>query len=255
MPLQVHQFPCRSDNYGFLAHDPQSGLTACVDTPETDAINAALEEKGWHLTHILNTHHHGDHTEGLAQLAAQTGAKVFGPAGDQPGHQAIQSKLADGDRFEFAGTPVEVIATPGHTLDMLNYYLPDQSVCFTGDTLFALGCGRVFEGTAEMMWNSLSKLMVLPADTVLYSSHEYTAANARFAVTIEPENQALAARAKAVEALRADNQPTVPSVLGEELATNPFLRAADTAVRAHLGMADATDSAVFAEIRSRKDNF
>lgn len=253
--FQYHQFLYGSDNYGVLMHDAETGQTAAVDAGDLDSYLAALDQTGWSLSHILVTHHHGDHTEGLAQLAAQTGAKVFGPAGDQPGHQAIETKLADGDRFEFAGTPVEVIATPGHTLDMLNYYLPDQAVCFTGDTLFALGCGRVFEGTAEMMWTSLSKLMVLPADTVLYSSHEYTAANARFAVTIDPENQALAARVKAVEALRADNQPTVPSMLSEELATNPFLRAADTAVRAHLGMADATDSAVFAEIRSRKDNF
>ena len=253
--FQYHQFLYGSDNYGVLMHDAETGQTAAIDAGDLDSYLAALDQTGWSLSHILFTHHHGDHTEGLAQLAAQTGAKVFGPAGDQAGHQAIETKLADGDRFEFAGTPVEVIATPGHTLDMLNYYLPDQSVCFTGDTLFALGCGRVFEGTAEMMWTSLSKLMVLPADTVLYSSHEYTAANARFAVTIDPENQALAARVKAVEALRADNQPTVPSMLREELATNPFLRAADTAVRAHLGMADATDSAVFAEIRSRKDNF
>ena len=253
--FQYHQFLYGSDNYGVLMHDAETGQTAAIDAGDLDSYLAALDQAGWSLSHILVTHHHGDHTEGLAQLAAQTGAKVFGPAGDQPGHQAIETKLADGDRFEFAGTPVEVIATPGHTLDMLNYYLPDQSVCFTGDTLFALGCGRVFEGTPEMMWTSLSKLMVLPADTVLYSSHEYTAANARFAVTIDPENQALAARVKAVDALRADNQPTVPSMLSEELATNPFLRAADIAVRAHLGMADATDSAVFAEIRSRKDNF
>ena len=253
--FQYHQFLYGSDNYGVLMHDPDTGQTAAIDAGDLDAYLAALDETGWGLSHILITHHHGDHTEGLAMLAERTGAQVFGPAGDKPGHQAIDTRLADGDRFDFAGTAVEVIATPGHTLDMLNYYLPEQAVCFTGDTLFSLGCGRVFEGTAEMMWDSLSKLMVLPPKTVIYSSHEYTAANARFAVTVDPDNPALAARAKAVEALRADNKPTVPSLLADELATNPFLRAGDSAVRAHLGMTDASDSAVFAEIRARKDNF
>ena len=253
--FQFHQFLYGSDNYGVLMHDPETGQTAAIDAGDLDSYQAALEQTGWTLSHILVTHHHGDHTEGLAMLAAQTGATVYGPAGDKPGHEAIENSLVNGDKLTFAGTSVEVIATPGHTLDMLNYYLPEQSVCFTGDTLFALGCGRVFEGTAEMMWNSLSKLMVLPADTVLYSSHEYTAANARFAVTIDPDNEALAARVKAVEALRSDNQPTVPSLLSEELATNPFLRAADKAVRVHLGMSEAADGAVFAEIRARKDNF
>ena len=253
--FQYHQFLYGSDNYGVLMHDAETGQTAAIDAGDLDSYSAALDETGWSLSHILVTHHHGDHTEGLAQLAAQTGATVYGPAGDKSGHEAIENTLVHGDKLTFAGTCVEVIATPGHTLDMLNYYLPDHSVCFTGDTLFSLGCGRVFEGTAEMMWNSLCKLMALPADTVLYSSHEYTSANARFAVTIDPDNEALAARVREVEALRADNKPTVPSVLREELATNPFLRAADPDVRAHLGMAEATDSAVFAEIRSRKDNF
>ena len=253
--FQYHQFLYGSDNYGVLMHDADTGQTAAIDAGDVDSYLAALDQTGWTLSHILVTHHHGDHTEGLAELAAKTGAQVFGPAGDQPGHQAVVNTLSDGDRFDFAGNQVQVIATPGHTLDMLNYYLPEQSVCFTGDTLFALGCGRIFEGTPDMMWTSLCKLMALPADTVLYSSHEYTAANAQFAVTVDPDNQALAARVKAVEALRADNQPTVPSVLADELATNPFLRASDKAVRAHLNMADADDSAVFAEIRARKDNF
>lgn len=253
--FQFHQFLYGADNYGVLMHDPNTGQTAAIDAGDLDSYLAALDETGWSLSHILITHHHGDHTEGLAMLAQQTGAAVFGPAGDKPGHKAIQTVLADGDQFEFAGSPVQVIATPGHTLDMLNYHLPQQKVCFTGDTLFALGCGRVFEGTPQMMWNSLAKLMTLPPETLLYSGHEYTAANARFALTIDPDNQALVARAKAVEALRADNKPTVPSLLSEELATNPFLRAADSAVRAHLAMADAEDSAVFTEIRTRKDNF
>ena len=253
--FQFHQFLYGSDNYGVLMHDPETGQTAAIDAGDLDSYQAALEQTGWTLSHILVTHHHGDHTEGLAMLAAQTGATVYGPAGDKPGHEAIENSLVDGDKLTFAGTSVEVIATPGHTLDMLNYYLPEQSVCFTGDTLFALGCGRVFEGTAEMMWNSLSKLMVLPADTVLYSSHEYTQANAAFALSVDPDNQALKDRAAEIDALRAADKPTVPSLLSVELATNPFIRPSDPQLRAHLNMAQASDAEIFAEVRRRKDNF
>lgn len=253
--FEYHQFLYGADNYGVLMHDPDTGHTAAIDAGDLDSYLQAITETGWSLSHILVTHHHPDHTDGLIKLAQQTGAAIFGPAGDRDIHLAIENTLSDGDQFDFAGHTVQVIATPGHTLDMLNFYLPQQSVCFTGDTLFALGCGRIFEGTPQMMWNSLEKLMMLPAETLLYSSHEYTAANARFAVTIDPDNTALAVRVQTVEALRADNQPTVPSLLSEELATNPFLRAGDPSVRQHVGMDSASDEAVFAEIRARKDNF
>ena len=253
--FQYHQFLYGADNYGVLMHDPKTGQTAAIDAGDLDSYLQAITETGWSLSHILVTHHHPDHTDGLTKLAQQTGAAIFGPSGTRPIHQYIETYLSDGDHFDFAGHTVEVIATPGHTLDMLNFYLPQQAVCFTGDTLFALGCGRIFEGTPEMMWASLEKLMKLPPETVIYSSHEYTAANARFAVTVDPDNTALAKRVQAVEALRADNQPTVPSLLSEELATNPFLRAGDPTIRQHLDMSDADDKAVFGEIRARKDNF
>ena len=253
--FEYHQFLYGADNYGVLMHDPDSNQTAAIDAGDLDSYLQALNVTGWTLSHILVTHHHPDHTDGLTALARQTGAAIFGPAGDSPVHQSIETCLCDGDQFDFAGCTVQVIATPGHTLDMLNFYIPQQAVCFTGDTLFALGCGRIFEGTPEMMWASLEKLMKLPGETVIYSSHEYTAANARFAVSIDPENTALAERVRKVEALRADNQPTVPSLLSDELATNPFLRASDPAIRHHLNMSAADDQSVFAEIRARKDNF
>ena len=253
--FQYHQFLYGADNYGVLVHDPGTGQTAAIDAGDQDSYLQAISDTGWALSHILVTHHHPDHTDGLTSLAQHTGAAIFGPPGDRPIHQSIETYLSDGDQFDFAGQTVQVIATPGHTLDMLNFYLPQQAVCFTGDTLFALGCGRIFEGTPVMMWASLEKLMKLPPETVIYSSHEYTAANARFAVTVDPENTALAERVKAVEALRADDRPTVPSLLSEELATNPFLRAGDPAIREYLNLSSAEDAAVFAEIRARKDDF
>ena len=253
--FQYHQFLYGTDNYGVLMHDPKTGQTAAIDAGDLESYLKALANTGWNLSHILVTHHHPDHTDGLKELSVRTGAAIFGPAGDRDAHRTIETTLSDGDRFDFAGHTVQVIATPGHTLDMLNFYLPQQDVCFTGDTLFALGCGRIFEGTPEMMWSSLQKLMSLPPETLLYSSHEYTAANARFALTVDPKNQKLVNRVQMVEALRADNQPTVPSLLSEELATNPFLRASDPSIRMHLGMAAEEDKEVFAEIRFRKDNF
>ncbi len=253
--FEFHQFLYGSDNYGVLMHDPETGQTAAIDAGDADKYQAALAHTGWELSHILITHHHGDHTEGLARLAADTAAAVYGPGGDNPGHAHITNQLAEGDQLSFAGARVTIIATPGHTLDMLNYYLPEQGVCFTGDTLFSLGCGRVFEGSYAMMWASLQKLMALPQDTVIYSSHEYTEANARFAVTIDPDNAALAARIQTIVSLREKGLPTVPSLLSEELATNPFLRASNSAVRSHLGLQTETDEDVFAEIRKRKDNF
>jgi len=250
-----HQFLYGSDNYGVLIHDPETKQTAAIDAGDFSKYQQALDEKGWQLSHIFITHHHGDHTEGVNALAENTGAHIYGPDGDHPGHAHIMTKLAEGDVIEFAGEKIQILHTPGHTLDMLNYYLPSEGVCFTGDTLFSLGCGRVFEGDFPMMWNSLTKLMALPADTVIYSSHEYTQANAAFALSVDPDNQNLKDRAAVIAAKREKGLATVPSLLSEELATNPFLRASDSAIRAHLGLANATDSEVFAEIRTRKDNF
>ena len=252
--FEYFQFPYMSDNYGVFIHDPATGATAGVDVGDAGAYLDALADKGWSLTHLFITHHHADHVAGLQEVKSKTSCQVIGPK-QHSNISGLDQLVSDGDVFSFAGKDVQVIHTPGHTADMLNYYIADEKVVFTGDTLFALGCGRLFEGDANTMWQSLSKLMQLPTDTTVYSSHEYTAANAEFAVTIDPANAALKARKDTITALRAKGEPTVPSLLSEELATNPFLRAADAGIRKHLQMANASDSEVFAEIRKRKDNF
>ena len=255
MTLQTHQFPYGSDNYGLLLHCRDTGQTACVDAGDTEATQPALAETGWGLTHIFITHHHADHTDGLAALKSAYNATVLGPKIDSAVSNLYDTQLGDGDHFEFAGRRIDVLATPGHTLDMINFYSADDQIVCTGDTLFVLGCGRIFEGDAPMMWSSLEKLMALPDDTIVYCSHEYTLANASFAVTVDPGNAALAERQAAFESLRENGLPTVPTRIDLEKATNPFLRASDPSIRAHLAMTDATDAEVFAEIRRRKDNF
>ncbi len=253
--LEIHQFMCRSDNFGVLLHDPESGLTASIDAPEEAPIRAALEEKGWKLTHILTTHHHGDHVEANEALKKAFGVEIVGPKSEADRIPGIDRTVVDADVLDFAGHRIEVISTPGHTLGHVSYYLPDDALLFCADTLFALGCGRVFEGTPHQMWNSLKKLRALPDQTIVYCGHEYTLANARFAVTVDPDNLSLTARARDVEALREAGRPTLPTTIGEEKVTNPFLRPDDPAIRAHLGMQDASDAEVFAEIRRRKDRF
>ena len=250
MRLAIHQFGYNDDNYGVLLHDAERGETALIDAGDATAAEDALDDCGWELTQIWITHHHGDHTAGLAALAGD-GVETFGPAGVV----GVDTVLDGGDSFAFAGRAVEVISTPGHTLAMLNYHLPSEKLVFTGDTLFAMGCGRLFEGDAAMMWHSLGKLMALADDTVVYCGHEYTAANAAFALSVDPENAALRRRAEAVAELRAADQPTVPTLMALEKATNPFLRAADPDIRAVLDMKTAGDADVFAEIRRRKDSF
>ncbi len=251
MTLEYFQYSYMSDNYGVLVHSPRTGETASIDCGDATATLAALNKQQWSLTHIWATHHHADHVAGLAELKQHSQCKVTGPAGIN----GVDHIVEDGSTFDFAGVRVNTLHTPGHTKDMINYHMPTEKVVFTGDTLFSLGCGRLFEGDANMMWNSLNKLMALPSDTTVYSSHEYTEANAAFAVSVDPKNQALQARVATIKALRAEGRPTVPSLLSEELATNPFLRAADPLMREHLKMQNATDADVFAELRSRKDNF
>lgn len=253
--LDIHQFAYGGDNYGVLLHCNETGETAMVDAGDANEGEKALADTGWALSQIWITHHHGDHVAGLGALKAAHNAHVIGPV---PGDQLIDGvdqALGDGAHFTFANRRVEVITTPGHTLDMINFYLPDDKLVFTGDTLFAMGCGRLFEGDATMMWASLEKLMGLPDDTIVYCSHEYTAANAEFALSVDPDNADLVARAAQVKALRGAGKPTVPTNMALEMATNPFLRAADAGIQAQLGMMDAGNAAVFAEIRQRKDNF
>lgn len=255
MTIQTHQFLYGSDNYGLLLHCPKTNLTACVDAGDAVATHAALRETGWRLSHIFITHHHGDHTDGLESLKSSYDAKVYGPKIDSAVSKLYDTLLGDGDQFEFAGRQINVLATPGHTLDMINFYSPSDKIVCTGDTLFVLGCGRIFEGNAPMMWAGLQKLMKLPDETLVYCSHEYTLANARFAVTIDPNNVALAKRLAAFETLRNSDMPTIPTRIDLEKATNPFLRPSDPGIRANLSMANASDAEVFAEIRRRKDNF
>ena len=250
--LQIYQFMCLSDNFGVLVHDPVSGDTASIDAPEADAVRKALKDKGWKLTHILVTHHHADHTQGIAPLKAETGCMVIGTA-EAAKNTALDKTVAGGDTFTFGGHEVGVIDTPGHTAQHITFWIPDQKVAFVGDTLFAIGCGRVIEGTPQTMWDSLSKLAKLPGDTMIYCGHEYTLSNAKFALTIEPENAALQARTAEVEKLRANGQMTCPTRLDQELAINPFLRPQVPAIRARLGMENAPDWQVFAEIRERKN--
>lgn len=251
--LDIDIFPCLDDNYGVLVHDPATGTTASIDAPDADDVRAALARKGWKLTHILTTHHHHDHTGGNAELKAETGCTIIGPKGEAAKVPGIDQLVGEGDTFKLGDFDVRVFETPGHTLGHLTYYIKDAGIAFAGDTLFALGCGRVFEGTPQMMFNSLQKLAALPADTIVYCGHEYTSANARFALTIEPDNQALQKRMTVIEALRAAGKPTVPTTIAAELATNPFLRAHIPAIQQRLGMADAPAWQVFAEIRERKN--
>jgi len=251
--LQIHQFPCLSDNYGILVHDPETGDTASIDTPEADKVEAALEETGWRLTHILNTHHHPDHTGGNLALKEKTGCRIVGPGGGKvPG---IDAEVREGSSVPFGNVIAKVLETPGHTLDHIIYWFESEGIAFVGDTLFALGCGRVFEGTAPQMWQSLLKVRALPPATVIYCAHEYTLANAEFALSVDPDNERLKARVAVIKNLRADNKPTVPTTLATELETNPFLRADDPAFQAAMGMAGADPADVFAEVRHRKDVF
>ncbi|MGB7286190.1 MAG: hydroxyacylglutathione hydrolase [Salaquimonas sp.] len=253
--LELYQFPYLSDNYGFILHDATTGKTAAIDCGDAESYLQALDAKGWNLTEIWITHHHWDHVQGLMDVKAKTGCRVRGPKQKSTAIEGLDEYFWDGDTFEFAGRRVQVISTPGHTTDMINYYLPSENILFSGDTLFTLGCGRIFEGTPQMMWESMERLLRLPVSTLIYGSHEYTLANAKFALSVDPENEMLEARAVEVEEMRKEGTPTVPTTLELELATNPFLRAGDKVIREHLGMANASDAEVFAEIRKRKDNF
>ncbi|MDE9449720.1 hydroxyacylglutathione hydrolase [Aliiroseovarius sp. Z3] len=253
--LTLVTIPCLSDNYAFLLHDEASDETALIDAPEAAPIHAELSARGWTLSEIWLTHHHWDHVEGVSELVKATGAKTIGAKADAHRLPDLDRAYVDGDKFQFAGHDVQVIDVSGHTVGHIAFYVPDAGSAFTGDSLMALGCGRLFEGTPEQMWKSLSRLATLPKDTLVCSGHEYTASNAAFAATIEPDNEALKTRMDDITALRAAGQPTVPSSLSEELETNPFLRAHLSEVKTALHMEAAPDAEVFAEIRRRKDSF
>lgn len=253
--IEILRLPALSDNYIYLIHEPQSGQTAAVDPAVAEPVMAALRARGWLLTHIFNTHHHWDHVGANLALKQATGCEVIGFRGDASRIPGLDHMVSEGQSLDFGATRVQVLEVPGHTLGHIAYWFSEDQALFCGDTLFALGCGRLFEGTPEQMWNSLCKLRDLPDQTWVYCAHEYTLDNARFALTLEPDYPPLVARAQQVERMRAHNQATVPSLLVEEKRTNPFLRADSPELQERLGMSKQRAVAVFAEIRRRKDRF
>lgn len=248
MALLVHQFPCLSDNYGYLVRDEASGETACIDTPDGAAILKELEGLGWGLNLILNTHWHPDHAGGNAEVQAATGCSINGPA-EVRRIAPLDREVGHGDIVALGETRFEVIDCGGHTLGHIAYHDAADAKAFVGDTLFTLGCGRLFEGTPQQMWTSLGRLAALPPQTTVYCAHEYTASNARFALSVD-DGPAIKARAAAVFAARERGEWTVPTTIGEELATNPFLRAPQLVAEAGL-----PDFEAFARIRAAKDVF
>jgi hydroxyacylglutathione hydrolase len=253
--LEIEQIPVLSDNYVYLVHEPGAGVTGVVDPAVAAPVLERLRQRGWTLDWILSTHHHADHTGGNLELKQATGCRIAGAKKDAARIPGIDVGVVEGDRFELGQVEAEVFETPGHTLGHISYWFDDAKALFCADTLFSLGCGRVFEGNFEQMWQSLSKLAALPDAALVYCGHEYTQSNARFALSVDPDNPALKARAAEVDRQRAAGQPTVPTTLGQERAANPFLRARDPAIRKRLGMTDASDAEVFAELRRRKDRF
>jgi len=253
--LEVEILPALSDNYVYVLRQPSSGAVGVVDPAEAGPVLDFLSQKGWSLDWIISTHHHADHTAGNLEVKEKTGCRIVGPAADRARIPGIDVAVGDGDAFRLGDAEARVFDTPGHTRGHISYWFGGAQALFCADTLFSLGCGRLFEGTPEQMWNSLRKFEPLPDDTLVYCGHEYTLSNARFALTVDPDNEALQKRAAEVESLRERGERTIPSTLGEERAANPFLRPADPAIRRLLGMTEASDAEVFGEIRRRKDSF
>ncbi|HXZ21471.1 MAG TPA: hydroxyacylglutathione hydrolase [Pseudolabrys sp.] len=255
MPAETRLFLCRSDNYGVLLHDPETGATATIDAPEAAPIEAALKATGWKLTDILVTHHHADHTDGIRALKDKHKCRVVAPAGEAAKIPAVDKTVREGDKVQVGKLAADVIETPGHTAGHIAYWFDRDKLAFVGDTLFSIGCGRVIEGTPEQMWRSLVKLRGLPDVTRIFCGHEYTGANIRFARTIEPNNKTLAVREAQAKQQIAKSEPTIPTTIGEEKQANPFLRADVPEVAAGVGMAGKPAAEVFAEIRARKNRF
>ena len=255
MAAQTKLFRCLQDNFGVLLHDLQSGATASIDAPDAAAVEAALAETGWRLSDILVTHHHGDHTAGVAALKEKFHCRVVAPRAEVQRIAHVDESVGEGDTVQVGTLKGRVIETPGHTAGHVSYYFAAEKLVFVGDTLFSIGCGRVIEGTPEMMWRSLLKLRALPEDTRFYCGHEYTAANIRFAKTIEPNNRALIARADEVARELGAGKPTIPATIGAEKSANPFLRADMAEVAKAVGLAGSAPWKVFAELRERKNRF
>ena len=253
--IEVHQFPCLTDNYGFLIRDSATGKVATIDTPDADEILTQADRQDWPITDIWNTHWHPDHAGGNAKIVAATGASVTGPAEVNKMFGPVDRVIEPGDTVMLGLTEATVIDVGGHTLQHIAFHLPTEATAFVGDALFALGCGRLFEGTAEQAWASLSRLMDLPDDTTVYCAHEYTEANAAFVASLELDLPLLAKRFEDIKATRAKGLPTVPTTIGLERATNPFVLAGEDQLRTRFELADAPPSAVFAAVRQAKDSF
>lgn len=253
--LSIMQIPVLTDNYIYLIHDPVSGETAVVDPALAQPVLDVLDKKGWWLTYILNTHHHWDHVGGNLELKQNTGCKIIAAQSDRDRIPGIDIGVSEGDVISLGKHLARVISTPGHTSGHIVYHFSEDDVLFCGDTLFVMGCGRLFEGTAEQMWNSLEKLKALPSSTRIYCTHEYTQANGRFALSVEPDNSHTQQKMLEVQQLRAENKPTVPSTIEEERATNPFLRADSISIQKTLGLEYQSPVCVFTELRKRKDSF
>ncbi len=253
MAAEIRLFPCLEDNFGYLLHDPVSKATAAIDAPEAGPIIAALDREGWTLTDILVTHHHGDHVGGIAELKQKYTCRVVAPHDKKAAIKQVDLRVKEGDRVMVGGLTARVLETPGHTLDHISYIFDDDKAAFTADALFSIGCGRVFEGTYPMMWDSLKKLRALSDDTRVYCGHEYTASNVKFALGIEPDNAALKARAAEVTKLRAEGKPTIPVTIGDEKKANTFLRADVASVAEAVGLAGKSAADVFGELRERKN--
>ena len=253
--LEIHQVPVLTDNYVYLAHDAETGATGVVDPAVVDPVLAAADAKGWKITHILNTHHHGDHTGGNLEIKSRTGCTIVGPRADRDRIPGIDVEVGQGESYALGNAEAKVFDVPGHTRGHIAYWFGASDALFCGDTLFAMGCGRLFEGSAEQMWTSLSKLIDLPDQTRVYCAHEYTLSNGEFALSVEPDNADLVRRVEKVRQMRRDRLPTVPSTMAEERATNPFLRPTSRHLQETVGLIGADPVRVFAETRTRKDNF
>lgn len=255
MAVDLRLVPCLSDNYAVIFRVPETGAVVLVDAPEFAAVDRALEEAGWKLTHILVTHKHADHIDGIPGLVEKYAPQVIAPAAEAEVIPHVTKTVREGDKVDVGGLIADVYETPGHTLGHVAFHFPTEKLLFAGDTLFALGCGRLFEGTPADMWRSLQKLRALPDDTAVFCGHEYTLSNARFALTIEPDNGDLKRRVAEIEEARKAGRPTVPFALGLDKATSPFLRADEDSVAAGVGLSGAESARVFAEVRGRKDRF
>ncbi len=255
MTAQIETFECLADNLGFLVHDDKTGATAAFDAPDANTIRTALARTGWTLSHILVTHHHSDHTDGIAPLKAEFNASVIGPEAEADKIVGLDQTISGSDRVNVGSLEFEVLETPGHTLGHVAYFEPESKSLFSGDALFSLGCGRMFEGTPGPMWRGLAALRGLPDETMVYCGHEYSAANAAFALSIDPDNKALQKRAAEISELRSKGKPTIPFNLAEDKRANPFLRADNLQLAAAMGLKESDPATVFAAIRKAKDGF